>query len=117
MLIKIHARGFALPDDVKQHTDAKVRLVLGLYFDKIRRVDVFLTDVNGPKGGEDMVCKMKVEANGHSSIVVQKKAVNIREAIDICAHGIKRSAARRFDRITEHVRARFYPGELIEIHE
>ena len=105
MLIKIHTRGFTLSDSLGEYTEAKIRLALGLYWDRIRRVDVFLADVNGPRGGEDMQCKIKVKIDEFSPVVVQETADEMYGAINICAQRIKRVCARRFDRLLRHRKA------------
>ncbi len=102
MIVKIHTRGFPLSNALYDYTDAKVRLILGLYRNKLRRIDVFLTDVNGPKGGEDMRCKIKIKADGYPSIVVHETAEDLYNAINICLHRIKRAIGRRFDRALPH---------------
>ena len=104
MLLKIHTPTFPLSNALSDHVDAKIRLALGLYRDKIRSVDVFLTDENGPKGGNDMRCKISVKADGHPPVLAQQTADDIYEAINLCAHRIKRAVGRRFDRILEHRR-------------
>lgn len=101
MFIKINAWGITIPDLIKEHAEGKVRLMLGLYSEKIRRVDIYLSDVNGPKGGRDMSCKIKVTINTQQPIVVESRAERMKEAIDICSHRVKRNAARRFKRAME----------------
>ncbi len=101
MLVKIHARDFTLSEALRDYTDSRIRLVLGLYRDKIRRTDIFLTNVNGPKGGEDMMCKIKIEPDGHSPIIAQETANDMYNAINICSHRIKRAVGRRFDRVLQ----------------
>eukprot|EP01025_Chloroclados_australasicus_P055295 TRINITY_DN6658_c1_g1_i4.p1 TRINITY_DN6658_c1_g1~~TRINITY_DN6658_c1_g1_i4.p1 ORF type:complete len:280 (+),score=14.21 TRINITY_DN6658_c1_g1_i4:36-875(+) len=105
MQVKIQTRGFNLSPALNDYTDTKVRLTLGLYREKIKRVDVFLSDVNGPKGGEDMMCKIVIKANGCHSIIVQDIAEDMYDAINICAHRIKRAVGRRFDRATQRRKA------------
>ncbi len=101
MLVKTHARNLVLPDTLAEHVDAKIRLALGLYREKIRRVDIFLSDVNGPKGGEDIMCKIKIKADGHAPLIAQATATSIYDAMNICSQRIKRSVSRRFDRVLQ----------------
>lgn len=106
MLVKLHTQGFASPDALNDYTDGKVRLALGLYRDKIRTIDVFLADINGPKGGEDMRCKIRVRSDGLPDILAQETAEHIYDAVSICSHRIKRAVGRRFDRSLELRRRR-----------
>ncbi len=112
MLIKIYAPGIEMSETLKHHAESKARLALGLFVEKVQRVDIFLSDVNGPKGGEDMVCKIKVSAVKNSTIVVQEKSENLRSAINICMHRLKRSAARKFSRMVDQKRSRVHMHHL-----
>lgn len=106
MLVKLHTQGFESSDALNDYTDEKVRLALGLYRDRIRVVDVFLADINGPKGGEDMRCKIRVRSDGLPDTLAQEAAENIYDAVSICSHRIKRAVGRRFDRNLEIRRRR-----------
>lgn len=111
MFVKIHAQGFKLSEALSDYSDSKVRLALGLYRDKIRRVDIFLADVNGPKGGEDMMCKIKIKSDGHAPVLAQETSKDMYDAINICSHRIKRAVGRRFDRVLQR-RKRFNEDAL-----
>lgn len=104
MFIKIHTQGFTLSESLREYSESKIRLALGLYRDRIRRVDIFLTDVNGPKGGEDMTCKIKINSNGHAPFIAQETSKDLYDAINVCSHRIKRAAGRRFDRALQRRR-------------
>ena len=98
MLLKIHTRGTASSDALSKYIDSKIRLALGLYKDKIRRVDIYLVDVNGPKGGEDISCKVKVSVDGYQPVIVRETDDDMYKAISISSHRIKRAVGRCFDR-------------------
>jgi ribosome-associated translation inhibitor RaiA len=101
MLVKIHAQGFELSPAINNFAESKARLAMGIYRDKIRRVDIYLSDANGPKGGEDRVCKIQLKPDRLAPIVVQETATDLYEAISICCHRSKRAASRRFDRLLQ----------------
>lgn len=104
MLVTIHSQGIELTDELREHANSKARLALGLYIDKIHRANIFLTDLNGPKGGEDMNCKIKLTIYGQAPIIVEETAVNIGDAINICSHKVKRTLSRRFERTYKNKR-------------
>ncbi|MCE2030066.1 HPF/RaiA family ribosome-associated protein [Sessilibacter corallicola] len=113
MLIKIHTPTFPQTNALSNYVDAKIRLALGLYRDKIRVVDVFLTDENGPKGGNDMRCKIVVKADRYPLTITQETADDIYDSINNCSHRIKRAVGRRFDRALQ--RRKSHAGfELME---
>lgn len=111
MLVQIHARDFALSEALDNYTDSKIRVALGLFREKIRRVDVFLTDVNGPKGGEDKNCKIIVKLDRHNAdIVAHETAPDMYDAINTCSHRVKRTVARQCERDREIRRPRYNVG-------
>jgi putative sigma-54 modulation protein len=74
MRVKIQSRSFSLSRTLNEYTNSKIRLTLGLYIDKIQQVDVLLSNVNGSKGDEGILCKIKIKADGYPSIITQEIA-------------------------------------------
>ncbi len=101
MLIKIHTQGFTLSNAINVYVDEKIRLALGLYRGKIQRADVYLTDVNGPKGGKDMQCKINIKADGQPAVFAEYTAENLYDSISGCSQRIKRAVKRRFARLLQ----------------
>lgn len=99
MLLKIHTHDFSLTGALKSHVDSKIRLALGRYTERIQRVDITLTDINGPRGGEDMRCQLVIKPEGMASFVVQETAEDLYSAISIAAHRAKRSMERQMCRL------------------
>ena len=111
MFVQTHARDFALSEALNKYTDSKIRVALGLFREKIRRVDVFLTDVNGPRGGEDKSCKIVVKLdNQGADVVMSETAEDMYDAINACAHRVKRTVARQCERGRENRRVRYSVG-------
>jgi hypothetical protein len=67
--------------------------------DGIERVSVRLIDVNGPKGGVDHTCLIKVVLSRLPSVVVERQdsvlARAVNAAIDATAQAVRRSLQRR----------------------
>jgi hypothetical protein len=47
---------------------------LGKFTSSIERITVRLSETNGPKGGRDQICQIKVVLSGLPSIVVEERA-------------------------------------------
>jgi len=65
---------------------------------RLRRLEVYLQDVNAHKGGVDKRCSVEAHLSGHQPVVAHADAAEIEEAV--------RSAAERLDRALEHVLGR-----------
>tara|TARA_B100001778_G_scaffold198593_1_gene163871 strand:- start:311 stop:718 length:408 start_codon:yes stop_codon:yes gene_type:complete len=101
MLVIVHTQGFSLSRAINRYTEDKVRLAMALYRGKVQRAEVFLSDVNGPKGGRDMQCKIKIKANGFAAICAQDKAEDLYDAISACSKRARRAVEKRFDRVLQ----------------
>ena len=60
MRLEIHARNYELSDGLKDLIERRVRTALGRFARRIDRVTVSLSDVNGPRGGADKLCRLSV---------------------------------------------------------
>jgi len=72
---------------------------LGKFASSIERVSVRLFDANGPKGGIDQVCRIKVVLSGLPSVLVERRNSALANAIDAAiratALAVRRSVQRR----------------------
>ncbi|WP_438016071.1 hypothetical protein WMF18_35285 [Sorangium sp. So ce315] len=90
---------------VRQSLGAK----LGRFAPRIERLTVRFTDVNGPRGGVDVACDVKVVLSGRPSVVYQMQGREPRETIDRALPGIVRavqSALARAPRAASRAPAR-----------
>ena len=53
MRIEIQARKVSLPSRLRRQIEHRIRAALNRFDERIRRVSLWLSDVNGPKGGSD----------------------------------------------------------------
>jgi hypothetical protein len=77
----------------------KLGMKLGKFASSIERITVRLFDANGPKGGRDQICQVKVALSGLPSIVVEERDSALQNAIDrgmkATAIAVRRSLQRR----------------------
>ena len=85
MLIKITTRGFRLTNALKEYVNTRLDFALERYYDHLLSIHVTLLDVNGPRGGEDMRCRLQLKPNSGRSIIVQETADDLYDAVAICA--------------------------------
>ena len=72
------------------------------YGDHLRDVKVRLLDVNGPKGGVDMVCRIQARIDKHFSINAEGRHTDLYAAITLAADRMERSIGSILD--ASHVR-------------
>jgi putative sigma-54 modulation protein len=90
----IRAEGVPLGDDERAYTRRKLGMKLGKFAPAIERVSVRIADVNGPRGGVDQVCRIKVVLSGLPRVVVENRDASPTAAIDAAITGVE-SAVRR----------------------
>jgi ribosome-associated translation inhibitor RaiA len=91
--------GGAIDDEDRGYIARKLGMRLGKFVASIERVTVRLSDTNGPKGGRDQRCQIKVVLSGLPSVVVNEAdstlAHTIDRAIDAAAIAVRRRVQRR----------------------
>jgi ribosome-associated translation inhibitor RaiA len=99
-MITAHIR--ALGVDVGADERAYIRRKLGGKFGKfassVERVSIRIVDTNGPKGGVDQVCRIKVVLSGLPSVIVEQRDTTLAAAIDGALTGAERAVRRSLQR-------------------
>ncbi len=88
--------------DLSQEERARIRhglgVKLGKYATSIERVTVRVLDVNGPRGGIDKLCRIKVVLSGLPSVIFESQALTLRAAINGALSGTERAVRRSVQR-------------------
>ncbi len=99
--VNIRAAGVEIDAGTRSYIRAKLGQKLGKFATSIERVSVRLRDVNGPRGGVDHRCQVKVVSSGLPSVVVEEGSATTSAAIDAAISGITRSVSRALSRRKE----------------
>jgi ribosome-associated translation inhibitor RaiA len=98
--IPAHVRvaGVTLSDDDRVDVRRKLGLRLHKLARSIEHVTVRAKDVNGPRGGVDQECSVKVVLRGLPSVVVTRRHASLAAAIDTALHAIEQAVRRSVHR-------------------
>jgi ribosome-associated translation inhibitor RaiA len=95
----VRVLGVELTDDDRALIRRKLGAKLGKLAASIERVTVRMTDENGPRGGVDHLCNVKVVLSGLPSVVVERRDASPHVAIDLALRAteqaVRRSVSRR----------------------
>jgi ribosome-associated translation inhibitor RaiA len=91
--------GVEVDDETRQYIRRKLGSRLGKFATSIERVTARLRDVNGPRGGVDHECQVKVVLSGLPSVVVEEQDRSLQAAIDgamaAATRGVRKTLQRR----------------------
>ena len=111
MRIEIQARGFALTEGLRQHTERRLQFALSWANHEVRSVSVDLSDINGSRGSPGKRCCIQIPLPGHTPVVIETIETDPYVAIDRAADRSERTLSRRLERLREHRHASGVRGE------
>ena len=123
MRISIHTRGFVVTEALKLYILQRMRFALGWARIGTRTLAVSLSDINGPRGGNDKRCKIQMQLVGGKAVVIEDTEPDMYLAIDRAAERAARALTRQLARTrafpreaAPHKRAAGAAGALAELH-
>ncbi|MFT7130449.1 MAG: putative sigma-54 modulation protein [Gammaproteobacteria bacterium] len=120
MNIHIHTKGFDLTSGIKGHIEKRIHFSLSRVQIRIDRIDIHLSDINGPKGGVDKQCNISIHPKKMANITISDTKENLYEAIDHAinraSHSLIRKVSRsqKLSRITRRIKPIEDPVETEE---
>lgn len=106
--VPAHVRvlGGELDDTDRAYIRRKLGMKLGKFAEAIERVSVRIEDVNGPRGGVDQACRVKVVLSGMPSVLYESRDADLHAAIDEALAGSERAVRRQIERVRTRPTAR-----------
>jgi len=96
--LAVRTSGVSASKELSALARTKLGAKLGKYAPLIERVTVRFTDLNGPRGGIDTSCQVKVVLSGLDSIVFEARAGEANEALSLAVRGTERAVRRGLGR-------------------
>jgi putative sigma-54 modulation protein len=90
--MRLHLQGhnIQLSDALHEYAARRISFAFDRIADRVREVVVRLTNVNGPRGGDDKLCQVQVRLASGGSLVLQDRDASAYRAIDRSIARIKR---------------------------
>lgn len=101
MKFGIRGRHIELTAPLLAHVERRLRFALSRFGQKIRLVAVQLTDLNGPRGGLDKQCRVRVALSPSGRVMAEAIDADLPTAIDRAADRLERSVTRELERRRE----------------
>lgn len=90
MRVDIFARNLELQPALRDLVDRRVRFALARFADRLLAVRVRLDDLNGPRGGLDMRCRMTARLRGGGQVDAEVTDLQVEPAICRCVDRLAR---------------------------
>ena len=100
MQVLIHTSNVTLSKQARKLIKNKILSSLQRFDNGVKQVDLYLKDVNGPKGGVDKECTINIKADNQNLLIVRSKAASIFSVVKQCAVKSKLLLANRSKRKT-----------------
>lgn len=111
MNVELVWRGIAASEEARGYVDRRLRFALGRFAPMVSGVTVVLADENGPRGGIDQRCTLRVRLKGLPELIVEQKGEEWRSNFDRAADRMTRLAARAVKRRSHD--ARHSPNRMV----
>lgn len=98
MKIDIQARDFSLTDALRSHAERRLSFAMSCCSDHIQRVEIRLSDINGPRGGADKCCRLRVVLSGLPDVLIEDIEADLYVAINRATDRAGRTLVRKLGR-------------------
>ncbi len=104
MRMDIKSSGLTLTAALIEHAERRLRFALTRSHDRILRVAVLVGDSNGPRGGTDKFCRIRVLLKKAPEVLIEDTDAELYAAIDRAAERAGRNVTKRLDKLKASVR-------------
>lgn len=98
MLIQLQTQGFDVTAAISAHVQRQINFNLVNFESHIVSVDVFLSDINGPKGGADKKALVCIRLNSRSTVAIERTRSDLYSAIALASRQAKRTIRRALNK-------------------
>jgi putative sigma-54 modulation protein len=101
MQLELRVRNTDLADALQRYIEQRLSFELGRYGDRVGRVVVKVSGLNGSRGGTKKSCRISAELRPFGRVAVQETDLDLYTAVDRAAGRIGRLFGQRLNRAQE----------------
>lgn len=98
MDVRMTGNNLSISTALKTYTERRLRSVAGRALKALKEVEVRLSDVNGPRGGVDKECAIRVALHRKGVVFVRATGEDAYATVDKAVSRLKLAVARRIGR-------------------
>lgn len=100
--IQINDRDLSISQQDHDFTLMRLQFALGRFTSRIRNIAVTFSDQNGPRGGQDIQCRVRIMMEAGEEIVVTNVDSSLEACVAHAADRAGRTVARFLERHRQH---------------
>ncbi|NDJ12482.1 MAG: hypothetical protein EBY17_15000 [Acidobacteriia bacterium] len=108
--LKLTTHGVEMPGELKDYIQRRVQAGLGRFASRIRAISVRFVDVNGPRGGQDKCCDVRVDAGLTQEVFIREQHGSMFAAFCIAMLRAERSLRRQLQASRDGISRRYRAG-------
>jgi putative sigma-54 modulation protein len=97
--VEVHSPDFPVPSYLTSYLRGRLGTKLAKFGRRLGGVLVWLKDVNGPKGGEGIRCRMQAQVAGMEPVNVVERDHDVRAALDRASERLALGLQRHLGRV------------------
>lgn len=101
MRLSIRSRRFKLSSALERYAKRRVEGMVGRFQDRVRSVEICMSDLNGPRGGIDKRCLVRVSGPHRLDVTIEERDSDMYNAIDRAIARAKHALVREMEKRTE----------------
>ena len=98
MEIAIRSRHIAWNEELRKHVERSIGFAIDRHKGWIHRMSVYLSDLNGPRGGVDKVCQITAEICGARPVLILEIGDDLKAVVSRAARRLRYRVGRRVHR-------------------
>ena len=98
MEIAIRTRQIGWNEELQEHVERSIEFATDRHKSRIERITVYLSDLNGPRGGVDKACQITAEIRGARPVLILEKGDDLRAVVNRAARRLGYRVGRRAHR-------------------
>ncbi len=100
MKLRLTTHGIELSADLDDYVRRRAHFSLGRFAGRIRSLSIRLADVNGPRGGIDKFCDIRVDVGLRQPVMVRERQASIHAAVAFAVERAERAVQRQLSLMT-----------------
>ena len=98
MRILIRHPSIEMPRELRGAIHERIRLALERYSSHVTSASAYFTDVNGPKGGVDLRCRLVAKLGRMGNVIIEGHGDNLQRLIEETSERLESTVGRRIER-------------------